>query len=200
VIKAIIFDVGNVIVACDYERAFASLGQYSVISKDEIPRLIFSTGLYRRFESGSISSREFFTEVSTLLKLNICFEEFCNIWSNIFLPAPLISEELIATLATKYRLLVLSDNNPIHFPEVRKRYVLLRHFHDFVLSYKIGAVKPSAKIFQAAIRRSGCNPSECFFVDDVLANVKGARRCGIQAMLFISQKRLEEELHAQHVL
>ena len=192
-IKTIIFDLGNVIVPYDYATAYEQLERACEIPKEEMPALIFSSELYKSFEMGLISTQEFFTEVTKVLRLKMEHDQFCKTWSSIYLPTPLISEELIAALAAKYRLLALSDTNPIHFPVVLATYPLLKRFDRYVLSYQVGAVKPSFKIFQAAIDEAKCLPDESLFIDDVLLNVEGARRFGMNAVQFKSQEQLEKE-------
>jgi len=114
-------------------------------------------------------------ELSEVLGFKITFAEFCDLWTCIFLPDPLIGEALLESLASRYRLMLLSNTNPIHFEMVKTNYPLLRHFHDCVLSYEAGAVKPSSKIFQVALQRAQCKPEECFFTDDILINIEAAR-------------------------
>ena len=96
--------------------------------------------------------------------------------------------------------LLTQNTNPIHFEMVRTNYPLLRHFHDCVLSYEAGAVKPSSKIFQTAIQRAQCKPEECFFTDDILINIEAARKHGMDAVQFHTSARLEEELRARRIL
>src|SRR5204862_5050006 len=106
--------------------------------------------LVTRFECGQIDPRSFVRELSRILELNTTYEEFCKIWTSIFLPDTLIPESLIEHLSERYRLLLLSNTNRIHFEMVREAYPLLRHFHQYVLSYQVGALKPSARVYEEA--------------------------------------------------
>jgi putative hydrolase of the HAD superfamily len=110
-----------------------------------------------------------------------------------------VPESLLAGIRERYRMLVLSNTNAIHFDMVRQNYPLLRHFHDLVLSYEVKAMKPSPAIYREAIARAGCRPEECFFTDDIPAYVEGARREGIDAVRFESCAQLERELAARGV-
>jgi glucose-1-phosphatase len=112
----------------------------------------------------------------------------------------LIPESLIELLSERYRLLLLSNTNPIHFEMLRDAYPLLRHFDDYVLSYQVGALKPSARIYQEAIARAYCRPEECFFTDDIAAYTDAARQHGIDALQFQSLAQLESELRKRAVL
>ena len=199
VIKTILFDLGGVIVSCDFKLAYARLAPLCGCEAAGIPAKIRSTDLVTRFETGRVGPEQFFEELSAVLGLKISFDEFRDLWTCIFLPQPLIAEPLLQKLASHYRLMLLSNTNPIHFDMVKANYPLLRHFHDCVLSYETGAVKPSSKIFLAAIQRAQCKPEECFFTDDILINIDAARRHGMDAVQFHSAAQLEDELRARKI-
>ena len=199
VFKTILFDLGNVIVPFDFKRAYARLAPLCGCEPADIPIKIRSTDLVTRFETGQVAPEQFVEELSAVLGLKITFEEFRDLWTCIFLPQPLIAEPLFESLASRYRLMLLSNTNPIHFDMVKANYPLLRHFHDCVLSYQTGALKPSSKIFQAAIRRAQCEAQECFFTDDILINIEAARKHGMDAVQFHNSAQLEEELRARKI-
>jgi glucose-1-phosphatase len=138
-------------------------------------------------------------QLSHILDLRATYEQFCEIWSSIFLPDPLIPESMLAGLRARYRMLVLSNTNAIHFAMVRENYPLLRHFDDLILSFEVKAMKPAPAIYQAAIARAGCRAEECFFTDDIPAYVEGARRQGIDAVQFESREQLERDLAARDI-
>jgi putative hydrolase of the HAD superfamily len=198
-IKTVIFDLGKVIVPFDFSRGYRTMSEHCSCTPEEIPKRIGSTDLVRRFESGQVEPEQFVEQLCGVLGAQIEYERFCQIWSSIFLPETLLPESLIAGLRRRYRLLLLSNTNAIHFEMVRQNYPLLRHFDDLVLSYEIGAMKPSPKIYQAAIERAQCEPEECFFTDDIPEYVAGAREAGIDAVQFHSAAQIERELLARGV-
>jgi FMN phosphatase YigB (HAD superfamily) len=200
VIKTVIFDLGNVIVPFDFTPGYAAIERLCGHPRDEIRRRLRSTDLVTRFESGQVEPEEFVRQLSDLLDLKTNYEEFCGIWTSVFLPETLIPDSLLERIHKTHRLLLLSNTNDIHFSMIERTYPILRHFDDRVLSYRVGAMKPSPRIYQEAIARSGCAPGECFFTDDVAAFVDGARREGIDAVLFQSAVQIEEELKARGVL
>ena len=199
-IKAILFDLGNVIVPFDFKRAYAKLGPLCSCPVTEITSRLRSTDLVRRFETGQIAAEPFVSELSTLLGLTTTYAEFCDLWSSVFFADTLVPESLIVGLRGRHRMLVLSNTNPIHFSMLKAQYGLFRHFDDFVLSYEVGAMKPDAQIYQEAIQRAGCRPEECFFTDDIAINVEAARNNGMDAVQFISSAQIEEELKARGAL
>jgi glucose-1-phosphatase len=200
VIKAVIFDLGNVIVPFDFQRAYARLEPLCKYSREEIRSRLRTNGLVQRFETGQVTPQHFVQEFASTLGIEISYDQFCELWSCIFLPETLIPESLLVTLAQRHRLLLLSNTNPIHIAMVRANYPLLRHFHDAVLSHEAGAAKPSPKIYQEVIRRAGCEAGECFFTDDIQLYVEAARELGMQAVQFQSAAQIESELRARGAL
>jgi putative hydrolase of the HAD superfamily len=198
-IKAVIFDLGRVIVPFDFRRGYAKLEALCGIPAADIPKRLSSTDLVQRFESGRIEARDFVREFSGHLNLETTYELFCEIWSSVFLPETLVGEDLLRGIARNYRLLLLSNTNVIHFEMIRRNYALVRHFHSCVLSYEVGAMKPAPLIYQRAIEAAGCEAAECFFIDDMEINVEGARSQGMDAVQFQSEAQIAEELRRRGV-
>jgi putative hydrolase of the HAD superfamily len=196
--KAVILDLGRVLIDFDFERGYHALEGLSPYTAAEIPRRIAATGLVERLETGLIEPRDFVAQLSSALDLRIDYEQFCRLWSSVF-TEPLILESLVAGLAARYRMVLLSNTNAIHFEMIRANYPLLRHFHDLILSYEVKAMKPRPEIYRAAVERAGCRPEECFYTDDIAAYVEGARQFGIDAVQFQSAGQLEDALRARGI-
>jgi glucose-1-phosphatase len=199
VIRAILLDLGNTIVPFDFQPAYARLERLCPWPAAEIPKRLARTNLVPRFETGDVQPEEFVRRLCAELDLSMTYAEFCDLWSSIFLADTLISESLLGSLAQRYRLILVSNTNPIHFEMIRAVYPLLRHFHGYVLSYEVRAAKPSPLIYREAIALAGCAPGECLFVDDLQMCVEGARQQGMEAVRFVSQSQLEADLRASGV-
>ena len=57
-------------------------------------------------------------------------------------------------------------------------------FDGTIISADEGVMKPGAEYYLRALNRFGLKAEECFFVDDVPANVEGAAYCGISGAVF----------------
>jgi putative hydrolase of the HAD superfamily len=198
-IRSIIFDLGKVIVPFDFNRAYAGFEAHCGIGVPEIRRRLGEADLYMQFESGRLEPLDFVTRVESCLGVLIGYDDFCAIWTSIFLPEPLIPEALLERLARNYRLILLSNTNVIHFAMIRETYPLLRHFHEFVLSYEVGAMKPSPVIYRKAVAASGCAAEECLFFDDMRENVEAACEEGLQAVQFVSAAQVQSELRKRGI-
>jgi len=197
--KTIIFDLGKVLIHFDFKRGYRALEGICAYPAAEIPKRLAPTGLVERFESGLVEPRDFVEQFSRILDLHLDYGQFCEIWSCIF-TNELLPESMLESLAAKYRLLLLSNTNAIHFDMLRANYGhLLRHFHHLVLSYEVQAMKPRPEIYQAALQHAGCEPAECFYTDDIADYVKAAREFGIDAVQFESREQIEREMRGRGI-
>jgi FMN phosphatase YigB (HAD superfamily) len=198
-IKAIIFDLGRVIVPFDFGRVYSALEPLCGLGHEEMRDKISRTGLVNEFECGQIDSASFVQRVGANLGVDIEHDEFEEIWNSIFFRETLISDEFLGALGKNYPLILLSNTNAMHFQMIRRDYPLLRHFNKFVLSYEVGAMKPSPVIYQAAVDAAGQAAGECFFTDDIPEYVQGAKKAGIDAVQFESEAQIQAELKARGV-
>lgn len=196
--KAIIFDLGRVLVNFDFQRGYQALEGLCPYRAAEIPGRLATGDLVQRFETGLIEPRDFVAQLSAVLDLEIGYDHFCRIWSSIFTET-LVPESMLGGLAERYRLLLLSNTNAIHFEMLRASHPMLRHFHELVLSYEVKAMKPHPEIYREAIARAGCRPEECFYTDDIAAYVAAARSLGMDAVRFESTAQLEREFEARGI-
>jgi FMN phosphatase YigB (HAD superfamily) len=196
--KAVILDLGKTVIHFDFQRGYRALEQLCPHAAADMPDKIRASRLAERLESGLIEPRAFHDELCRALDLQVDYPAFCDIWNSIFAD-PLIPESMLEGLAARYRLLLLSNTNAIHFEGLMRAYPLLRHFQDYILSYRVGAMKPNPKIYQAAIERAGCRPEECFYADDIPAFVDAARALGMDAAEFVGLEQLERDLSARGI-
>src|SRR5262249_30373106 len=136
--KALIFDLGKVLVNFDFKRAYRMLGSLSRLEPSEISRRIAASGLAERLETGLIEPADFAEQIRAILEVRGTYDYagFCRDFSCIFDEA-LVPESMLEGLAERYRLVLLSNTNAIHFPVLCENYPLLRHFEHRVLSYEV---------------------------------------------------------------
>lgn len=198
--KALIFDLGKVLVPFDFERAYTRMQPLCGYPVAEIRRRTGATGLVVLLETGRISPRDFVSELSKALEILLDYEQFCEIWSCIFLPETLLSDSFLSGLKKRYPLVLLSNTNVMHFESLERNYPLLRHFEKRALSHEVGAAKPDPRIYLRAVGLAGCKAQECFFTDDIPEYVEAARKLGIDAVQFQSAQQLERDLAERGVV
>ena len=189
-IKVICLDLGKVIVDYDPTIPLNALGTRSALSFPEIMQVLTDREPLLQFDRGHYSRSDFYRTMCARLRLDVSTEEFERLWTSLFLPEPLLPESFLLSLKRRYRLLMLSNVNEVHFEFIWKNYPLVRHIEDRLLSYELGCLKPEPAIYRIAIERAGVRPQEIFFADDRPENVEAARRAGIVATCFQSEQQL----------
>jgi putative hydrolase of the HAD superfamily len=184
VIETIVFDFGNVIGLFDYDLTLERLRCHTDLSPDEIRAAVDATDLEDAYESGRVSTAEFLRRVRELCRLR-CSEEIVSAaWCEIFRPNEEVCA-LVPRLRPHYRLLLGSNTNELHAGHFRCQFAeTLAHFDALVLSHEVGARKPRPEFFHHCQRLAGCGPEGCLFIDDLPANVEGARACGWHGIVY----------------
>jgi 2-haloacid dehalogenase len=104
---------------------------------------------------------------------------------------------LLADLAADGReLYAITNFNGEVWPVTQDLFPVLSCFKDVIVSSLAGVCKPDRAIFDLALRRFGVAAQDCLFIDDVAANVEGARAAGIAAVQFTSMAALRRLLLA----
>jgi len=206
-IKVLASDVGGVM-------AYFKTGYTSKTLRDFAKALEFHTGcpaefwetfltiepgtLEHQFIAGNIKPKEFYwkmrKEADKYLGIKDApfpsFQLYREMWCNIFLPNFELLDEL-RHLSKVYKLVLASNIDIWH-------YRLLYRMCDWskfvspggVVSCDDHLVKPDKAFFDLLIKRSGVLPSEIFFFDDTLENIKVASGCGIIVHLFTDNQTL----------
>ena len=191
-IKAVFFDLGKVLLDFDKNVIVERFREKSGLSDHDIA---VAVDLYRvaDLESGLTPAREFFQHVVTALNLNITYDEFIILWSDIFTEIPEMIE-LSQKLKKKYQTYIASNTDPIHFPFLFMNYKWMSQFAGFALSYELKARKPEKEFFERALAKFQLQPSECAYMDDIEENVTAANAVGIHSILHKSPEQTIKEL------
>ncbi len=192
-IAAITFDLGNVLVAVDHFRFCRPVAALAGLTPAEVYAAVFESSLEPGYDTGRLSSAEFYQRLMGRFRLNLPYPQFCDLWNDIFTPLEDM-DRTVARLAGRYPLYLLSNTNPLHFQYIKDHYPLLRHFRRFILSYEVASRKPEAGIFQALIRELGLPPARCLYLDDKLPFVAAARTHGLVAWHFTTPRDFKEHL------
>lgn len=198
-VEVILFDLGNVILPFNHYQIAEKLSRFTGKKEFYDPHKIFSylfdfqNGAINPYETGKMSTEEFFLSLKRELGLSLSFEEFQPIWNEIFWENVEVSD-IIRSLKGRKRLGLVSNTNPLHFDYVLSTFPILRVFDRWVLSHEVGYKKPALQIFQTAIEWAGVLPEKILFIDDMENHVRVAQSLGIQGIHFLSPIQLKEEL------
>jgi putative hydrolase of the HAD superfamily len=195
-IKAIIFDLGNVLLDFDHRIAAERISKFSDKASDEIFNLFFDSHLTGLFEEGKVSPQQFFSQVKEMLHLKIDYDEFVPIWNEIFFftEKNLGVYNLAHELKNCHRLALLSNINILHFEYVKKTFPVFGAFHTLITSFEMGVRKPESQIYKKTLQVLDASPQETFYTDDRPELIKGARDLGIRGFVFKGLKQLKNDL------
>ena len=194
-IKAVIFDLGNVLVGFDHRIAVKKILRHTSKSTREIYDLFFDSPFTREFEKGGISCREFFVKVKDMLGLKIGYEEFLPIWNEIFFAKPEM-ERFVASLNSGRRLVLLSNINELHYEYLTAAfpYAFSLFSPDKIIpSFRAGFMKPDRQIYELALSAAGVSRDEVVYVDDRLDLIEAASGYGIPSIQFKDIHQLRQE-------
>lgn len=198
-IRAVIFDFGGVISSFDVGIFFRNILGRTGTSAEDLGRLVLRSDLPRSYESGEITSRQFYEGMTHLCGLEITEEEFVSAFVSIFTPIePTI--RLIRGLSRSYRLGLLSNTNEWHFEHHIRGVEVFPLFDAVTLSFRVKAMKPAEGIYRDSLGKIGLSPEECVFIDDLEENVAGARRVKIHAIRYTGHEDLVSSLAALGVV
>jgi glucose-1-phosphatase len=193
-ITAITFDLGNVLIRVDHLRFCRRLGALANLPPQEVYARVFESELEPGYDTGRISSREFYQRVTAHFGVALPYSQFCDLWCDLFDPMEGMAE-IVHHLASRFPLLLLSNTNALHFDYIKERFKsILQPFRAFILSYQVGSRKPEPAIYRSLIRQAGRPPEEILFLDDKVAFVEGALSQGLTAWQFRSPQELRQEL------
>jgi putative hydrolase of the HAD superfamily len=183
----LIFDFGNVLIEIDPARsikAFQALGAPADLNLE--------ADFFHDFETGILSAAEFRDALRGQLGRAASRSSLDAAWNALLLEIPPKTLRVLRSLRTQgYRLALLSNTNPIHIDEVRRRLgpfgygEFARCFERIFYSYEMGLRKPDPAIYAAVDRELGiASPAEVLFVDDNAANIASAAKHGWGTLLF----------------
>jgi len=193
--RAIIFDIGRVIIRVDMSRSIQALEKRhgQAVSHLQVLRELEADPNWLDWQEGRMAPRDWHVHLAKKLQFSYGFEEFCTIWNSVLDPGTILPEELFESLAKTCRLALLSNTDPIHVAHMESTFPFVRHFPTRVYSCRVGMSKPQPAIYHRALREVSALPEEVMFVDDVPENVAGAASLGINAFHFVSAEELLAE-------
>ena len=192
--RAIIFDIGRVLVQVDVSRATAGLSEGLPLSPGEVWSAIEHDPLWLDWQEGRISPRDWHLHLAKRLGTSLSFERFTEIWNLALVPEPLQPAALFEGLGKQYRLALLSNTDPIHVAHLESTYDFFPYFPVRIYSCRVGASKPSPLIYSEALRACKVPAGEAVYIDDVAAYAQAAQSLGMAAIHYQSPQQLLDEL------
>jgi FMN phosphatase YigB (HAD superfamily) len=201
-IRAIIFDIGRVLVRIDLARAQKALSNGSSLGAQELWSAIERDPRWKDWQQGRLSARDWHHNLCQRFGLTLGFESFANAWNAALDPEPIHPDTMFANLSKKYRLGLLSNTDPIHVAYLEKTYSFFAYFPKPVRIYSctFGACKPDPLVFRAALKSCKVNANQAVYIDDIPEFADAASSLGMLGLHYLSPERLLLELKRLGVL
>lgn len=196
-VKAIIFDVGGVMVRTEdmahRQRLAADLG----LSLEALYDIVFNNDTWNLAQTGQMANDDHWQAVSR--RLGLAWPDEANAFRTAFFAGDRLDRDLlvlIQRLRSRYKIALLSNA-----PRDLRRWIAeawdipADTFDAIVISAEVGTMKPDPEIYRIALARLDVAPDEAIFVDDLAENVRAARALGMEAILFTSPEALMTELN-----
>ncbi len=192
-IKAIIFDMGNVLIQYNAVKAARRFSKACGVPLWKLWRHFFVSPTEKAYTRGEISSYAFYRHAKRVLRLPVSYKTFCRYWNDIFWENHDM-ELLLIRLKRRYPLYLISNTNPLHFDHIRSKFKILRHFTKTFPSHELGCRKPEPEIYKKALQHIKLRADQTVFIDDMPRFVEGAKKIGMHAICFKNKKQAAEAL------
>jgi glucose-1-phosphatase len=182
--KAIIFDLGAVILNINYQNTIDKFTKLGVNNAATFYSKKVQTNLFNQIETGMISSNEFLKALQKETK-NANINQVEKAWNAMLLDLPDERIQLIEKLKNNYSIYLLSNTNAIHIDAIKKQLgkrkwlAFCKLFDKMYLSHELGLRKPDVKIFEYILNEQKLKAEEVFFIDDSPQHIASAKKIGI---------------------
>lgn len=194
-IKNVIFDIGNVLVRWDpqliVERAFGKDRADETLVKSIFP----GRDIWIPLNKGEITAQE-----AMLLyqeRLGFTAEETRQLWFHILDsqdPIPGAIDLLNQLKIKDIQIFALSDNVHEIVSHLKEEHDFWHFFEGAVISAEVGLLKPDPEIYQHLLSTHQIEAENTLFMDDVQANVDGAKSLGINAFVFSTAEKAKSDM------
>ncbi|HWX19480.1 MAG TPA: HAD family phosphatase [Candidatus Binatia bacterium] len=182
-VQTVVFDLGKVLVDFDYTIAARKIAASSKITLEDFARFISHSPLFLQYETGLLTSEEFYQQICGATGFRGSLEEFGASFGGIFSPIEPMIRLQTALREQGIPTYIFSNTNDLAIRAVRRNFPFFANFDGYILSYEHRAMKPDAKLYEVVERFSGHHGSEILYLDDRPENIAAGAARGWQVIL-----------------
>lgn len=195
-IKAVIFDIGDVLIT--NVHIFEDIADELNLEREKAFPLYVQA--IEQLEGGQIDEKLFWDKLKKQLNIN----------QSITKPSPLVKShknvkvvhdvmDIVAALKQKgYKLGLLSNTIKPH-KEIIEGLGFYKYFKVKIFSYEVKMRKPFSSIYKLTLKQLHVLPEEAIFIDNNNKFVEGANKVGIKGIQFINPLQLKKDLNIQGI-
>lgn len=198
-IEAVILDFGGVILNIDFDIAHESFATLGVKDFREMYSQQHADHLFRHFEEGRLTDREFYEAFRRTTQLHLPDSDIRQAWNSMLLDYRRTTLDTLKKYHSTYRLYLLSNTNSIHLDGFMKIFdeqigggTLDGYFDKTYYSHLTGRRKPATEAYQQVLEENGLDPSRTLFIDDTFKNLAPAEELGMQTIWLQKGMFIEE--------
>lgn len=196
-ISTLVFDFGGVVINLDLPLCISRLKAIGADNVEQYLSNFGQSGFFLEWEQGSIGLQEFRNNIRAISSKNPTDSEIDEAWMSFLQDIPAEKIAILRQLRNKYRILMLSNTNPLHIEQSAAK-AFAKHgttreelFDKCYLSYELGMTKPNNNIFEYLLKDAGVQAGECLFIDDGIKNIETAHAMGFKTRLVTQDESLE---------
>jgi len=188
-ITTLVFDFGGVLINLDLNQCILNLKKLGIENVEQYLSNFGQKDFFLQFEKGQIGTEQFRAEIRKLSTETLMDAEIDAAWCSFLCDIPSEKLDLLLELKKNYRILMLSNTNPLHievsaaaeFEKAGRN--ITDYFDKCYLSYKMKMAKPDVEIFQSLLESEQVDAGQCLFLDDGPKNIEQAKKLGFQTYL-----------------
>lgn len=178
----IVFDLGNVLIHCDMDKASRMIAERSSLEPTIIRSRLFDQALIDAWDVGELDAGAFTRKVQEVCHWEGTQAQLEQVWQQMLHPDPEMFELYDRLLETGHNIYILSNANPFHTEFVLREHPQLEKAHGRVFSCECRMIKPQVEIFHHLTAKFVLDPERSIFIDDKLPNIEAAERAGYKAI------------------
>ena len=193
--QTIIFDLGGVLV--DWKPEYVFLNEFKGDRKkmNWFFENICTNEWNEQQDGGKLISKATEERIKLFPKYKSLIKMYYEKWEYMLKGEISGSVDILKKLKKmKFNLIALTNWSAETFPVALKRFKFLKLFSGIIVSGEIQMLKPFPEIYNHTLKKYDLNPSECIFIDDRPINVLGAKKCGIDGIIFETPLQLIKNL------
>ncbi len=180
--KAVLLDLGNVVLGVDFRRVFQSWADSAGVSTDRFYGRWQMDDAYKAHERGEITFDAYTRHLAVTFEVDLTHEEWETGWNDIWTSPFHSVVELLPAVSAQLPLYCFTNTNDTHTRFWRREYAdALESFEHIFVSSEIGGRKPDRSAFHQVCAEMNHTPGDVLFVDDSRENVNGALRAGLNS-------------------
>ena len=185
-ISTLIFDFGGVLIDLDMNQSILNFKKLGVENVENYLSNFGQSGFFMQLEKGKISAEEFRSEIRKMTTNTITDKEIDDAWNAFLVRIPSEKLDIVYQLRKKFRVIMLSNTNAIHFPYAERTFFSYKnrgideYFDKCYRSYDMKMAKPDAEIFEAILSQEQVAANQCLLLDDGPKNIEQAQKMGFQ--------------------